>query len=1330
MSEPARARRSPLHLSALAASAAVALGLSALTVPAAHAAETTHTIAQVQGTGATTPLNGSTVTVEGIVTADYRAQTASGYRGVFIQAEGSGAGAVDPAFGSQGLFVFLGNANPQLAIGDKIRVTGVAGEYFNQTQVSATAADAVEVLQAGAGVPAPTVLPNVTQGNAREAYEGMLVTPESAVLSSSHQLYNFGTLWLNVGEQAVKSTETTDAGPEANAIAVANRANRLLVDDGYSIQVSNNAHPGGQPYFEKDEVVRGGDRFVSPAGGMVLSWGFDDWRLQPQVPLSDSSAPETALYEPTFETENARPETAPEVGGDVQVGAFNVYNYFTTFEEPARGARSAEQFAIQKSKIVTAINGLGADIVALQEIENSVKLGKPVDSALADLVAGLNEAAGAGTWDYVRTPTALQDAATTDYITNAIIFKPSVATPVGESFTDIDETVWDIAREPVAQTFDAAGKVVTVVSNHLKSKSGDGPEPADGQGQFNAERVEQATRLAGLVQGIIDDPAKSDDVILLGDFNSYAQEDPIQVLTGAGMVDLVPTRAPGQYTYTFDGELGSLDHALVTGSLAENVTGVGVWGINSAEWSDRGYSYPATEAGTPFRSSDHDPINVGISATEAPVDIDVLSINDFHGRLVEASPAAGAAVLGGVVDQYRADNPNTLFVSAGDSIGASTFDSFVQQDQPTIDVLNEIGLDVSTFGNHEFDRGRADVDERVIPASDFPYISANIYEKGTTEPAYDPYFISEVDGVSVGFIGAITEDMYGLVSPTGIATLDFGDIPTAVNRVADQLQDGDDANGEADVLVLLVHEGAAGPDISQATNDSAFGQIVNGVVGNVDAIVSAHTHQVYDHEVPVPGTDRVMPVIQSGQYGESFGHLSLSVDPTTGELLEISAEVKPLFRAAAPDPEVAAIVANAVAVANELGKRPLGEITGDLKRGVFSNGTTENRGAESTIGNFIADVQLWATQDLGTELAIMNPGGIRADLTYASSGPGDPDGTVTYREAANVQPFANTLVTLTLKGHQLEQVLEEQWQPAGLARPFLKLGLSDGFRYAYDPTAPAGSRITAMYLDDKLVTADQSIRIVTNSFLAGGGDQFFTLAQGTQRADSGRVDLQAISDYFAAESPASPDLAQRSYGVTLSAPDADGYSAGDQVTLDLSSLAFSNGAPTTGTAVVSLGETELASAPLQFAITDFYDEQGSAQVTITIPEGVSGAQALTVSVPETGSSIDVPIEITETEEPVVLSTRTYASLSHTFASPKTAVKLSARVTAAGDAVPTGDVKVYDGTKVIATGTLDDEGRVSLTLPKFTKGIHLVTVRYQGDDGFERSLSVPDVLVVW
>ncbi|MEY2849462.1 MAG: hypothetical protein RI885_2129 [Actinomycetota bacterium] len=1224
---------------ALSAVVAGAVALTAVGASPAIAAPVTQTIAAVQGTASASPLVGTTQTVEGIVTADYRG--ASGYQGIVIQTIGSG-GATDATPGaSDGLFVFLGDTLPTPALGDKVTVTGTVGEFRGLTQITATAPGSVEVVIAKADVPAaeqisPAVFDQTVVGGAREALESQLVSPTGEfTVSSSFQLGNFGSLFLTPGDDvAVKSTETTDAGDAANTIAAANRAARVILDDGYNAQVTSAVHVGDQPYFSKGAVVRTGDSVVFPTQPYVLSYGFDDWRLQPTVAITDASP---ADYTATFTVENPRTTAPAEVGGDVSVGAFNVLNYFTTLvsENPAaRGAKDAAAFAIQRSKIISAITALDTDVVALMEIENSIKFGKPVDTAVADLVAGLNAAAGSDVWAFVPTPAALATAeavATTDFITNAMIYKKAAATPVGDSFTTLDETVWGNAREPIAQTFDLDGRIVTAVSNHFKSKSGSGTEPTDGQGFFNADRVAQATAVKTLVDTITADPAKSSDVVLLGDFNAYSEEDPIQVFTDAGYSDLLADTTDDQYTYEFNGELGSLDHAIATPSLAERVTGVTAWTINSPEWSEREYAFAATEPATPYRSSDHDPLKLGLSTAAAPVAIDIVSINDFHGRLEASAPATGgAAVLGGMVDSYEAANPNTLFVSAGDSIGASTFTSFIQNDEPTLDVLNSIGLDATAFGNHEFDQGADDVDGRVIPNSDFPYLGANIYLKGTQTPAYDEYSIQEVDGVSVGFIGAITEQMPTLVSPDGIAGLDFGPIVPAVNRVATQLSDGSAANGEADVLVLLVHEGAVNGDIATATDASAFGQIVTGASPEIDAIISAHTHTEYNHLIPIPGTDKSRPVLQSGEYGEAFGHIEMSVDPDSGELLSISSERLPLFGAYPPDPAVAAIVADAVAVARVEGAVKVGDITADFNRAVGPTGS-ENRGGESSLGNFVADVQLWATaESAGSEIALMNPGGLRADLKFAAGAttPGDGAGVVTFAEAAAVQPFANTLVAMDLTTAQVKQVLEEQWQPDGATRPFLKLGVSDSLDYTYDPAAPRGGRVDAIYVDGELAGEGDVFRVTVNSFLASGGDGFATLALGTNRSDTGKIDLQSMVEYFQQFPVESPEFATRSFGVALSAPDADGYGAGDEVTVSLSSLLVSNNGPTAATAVVSLDGSQLGSAPIDPTPVLAADEGGRATVTFAVPDGAAGPQALTVTVPETGATVQVPIEFT------------------------------------------------------------------------------------------------------
>ncbi|TKV28572.1 LPXTG cell wall anchor domain-containing protein [Arthrobacter sp. NamB2] len=519
----------------------------------------------------------------------------------------------------------------------------------------------------------------------------------------------------------------------------------------------------------------------------------------------------------------------------------------------------------------------------------------------------------------------------------------------------------------------------------------------------------------------------------------------------------------------------------------------------------------------------------GINDLTAPetTTLQVLGINDFHGHIEADGAEAGAAVLTGAVDALTVENPNTLFVSAGDNIGASTFTSFISEDNPTIDALRAGGLDASAVGNHEFDKGFADLTERVLPrfgGTQFG-LGANVYDAATGEPALDEYYIEEVDGVSVGFIGTVTESTPSAVSPAGIEGLEFGSQLEAANRVAAQLKDGDDANGEADVLVLLAHDGSETADCATiATEATAYGELVRGADAGIDAILSGHTHQQYNCSFPVAGREdgRERPVLQSGQYGTTLDQLQIEVDradnsivSVTSALLALTADGKPLYAA---NPEVEEIVAEAAAAAEEQGAQPVGSITADILRGGV-NGS--DRGVESSLGNLVADIQLWATsnEEFGGEpaqIALMNPGGLRADLLYGE------DGVVTYKEVATVQPFANTLFTMDLTGAQLKQVLEEQWQPEGASRSKLHLGISEGFTYTYNPDAPRGEHIVSMSFEGAPITDNQVFRVTTNSFLAAGGDNFVTLAEGTNRADTGQADLAATVAYFEAFNPVEP----------------------------------------------------------------------------------------------------------------------------------------------------------------------------------------------------------------
>ncbi|MDQ4138438.1 MAG: ExeM/NucH family extracellular endonuclease [Actinomycetota bacterium] len=560
----------------------------------------THEIGEVQGTGATTPVAGKTVTVRGTVVADV-----PGLDGFYLQdVDGD-----ENAATSDGVFVY--SPGTDVGLGDTVAVTGAAGEFGGQTQI--TAREDVDVCADGgsADIPEAASLDLPADDAARERLEGMLVAPvDTLTVSEVFDLTSYGELTLSQGGLLVQPTELARPGSaEAEAVEDENTLRRIILDDARSARVSTTT----APYLTAETPVRVGDEldFTEP---LVLGYGFGQWRLQP----ADGTAAGV------FASQNTRPEAPAGVGGDVQVGAFNVLNYFLTFDQSVgRGARDAAQLERQAGKIVPAMEALGAEVVTLMEIEDTDSTGHTpgnADVALADLVNRLNTAAGYDKWSYVPLPEELY-AVDRDAIRNAIIYQNDVVQPIDEPVGLVDEAVWYNAREPIAQTFVKDGDAFTVVANHLKSKStgdstGDNADAGDGQGEWNGDRVRQAESLSEF-GAQLSEQSGDDDVLLLGDFNAYTQEDPIETLRGAGYTDLGETFDAGRYSYVFNDMSGSLDHALATAALTGKITDVTHWNINAVEsFAYQYYGNPGLYAPNPYRSSDHDPILVGIALEE------------------------------------------------------------------------------------------------------------------------------------------------------------------------------------------------------------------------------------------------------------------------------------------------------------------------------------------------------------------------------------------------------------------------------------------------------------------------------------------------------------------------------------------------------------------------------------------------------------------------------------------------------------------------------------------------------------------------------------------
>jgi predicted extracellular nuclease len=558
-------------------------------------APVTHEIGAVQGAGAATPVKGQTVTIEAVVVGDFQGPGQLG--GVFLQdPDGDG-----DALTSDGIFAFDPDARA-VAPGDVVRVSGTVIEFHGLTELT----DVTTMADCGdADVPAPTVLDLPAGDAVRERLEGMLVAfPEPLTATETYTLARYGELVVSAEGRLFQPTN--DGGDDA-AEQAGNHQRRLIVDDGSTVQ-----NPDSVPFTDVDGgVIRLGDTVTGVTG--VLSYGFGAWRLQP-------------TEKPTVTATNPRPP-APDVVGDVTIASFNVLNYFTTIDAPGvvtdgghdpRGADSTAELERQRAKLVAAINALDADVVGLMEIENDTD-----DAALDDLVAALDAAAGEPRYAAVEEPDS-GGLFGTDAIKVAMLYRPAAVVPMGAAVTSTDPA-FDNARLPLVQRFRPAdgGKPFVVAVNHFKSKgcagaTGANLDQGDGQGCYNADRVEQAQALMTLLGAV-----PGDDVAVIGDLNAYGEEDPVDVLEAAGYVDLIDTRLTeaDQYSYVFRGQAGYLDHALATPSLARRVSGVDIWHVNADEAPFLDYNTEFRPEGfyapNPYRSSDHDPVVLGLAATPA-----------------------------------------------------------------------------------------------------------------------------------------------------------------------------------------------------------------------------------------------------------------------------------------------------------------------------------------------------------------------------------------------------------------------------------------------------------------------------------------------------------------------------------------------------------------------------------------------------------------------------------------------------------------------------------------------------------------------------------------
>ncbi len=603
---------------------------------------------QAVGAGDDSALVGATVTTLGVVTAAYPAAesgldaTLDGYT---IQTPGSGGAWDEGRASSDALFVYAGKNGQVPAVGTCVRVTGTVGEFpattakgnpQSLTQLAATSVSNVEGCQ---GV-TPTPVTGVPTPDQAEPYESMLLAPQGTwTITDNYQTNQYGTLALTPGESPLRSaTDVVAPGQAARDYEAANAARVIALDDGTNTNLLKGAATeAAYAYLANGSPARVGYH-VSFAGPVVLEPRHGSFVFQPtsMVAGHPDRSPVTITGQ--------RP-SAPTVGGDTRVATFNVLNYFsdlgvdeagctgypdrtgafvTAKKCKVRGAFSREAFANQEAKIVSAINALGADVVALEEIENPVAVGVGTDrdASLARLVEALNKAAGAGTWAYVPSPKTVPEAE--DVIRVAFIYKPATVAPIGESLIDDDPAFTGLARQPLAQEFvrvtaeRSTPASFVVVANHFKSK-GSVPEGAgegnvdngDGQGNANAIRVAQAQALASFATRFADKPT-----LLVGDFNTYSQEDPIKALETAGWAHV---SGAGEASYVYSGRSGSLDHVFANAAAKPLLAGVTSWAVNAQESIAFEYSRAgmnallSVEADNPYRSSDHNPELIGLT---------------------------------------------------------------------------------------------------------------------------------------------------------------------------------------------------------------------------------------------------------------------------------------------------------------------------------------------------------------------------------------------------------------------------------------------------------------------------------------------------------------------------------------------------------------------------------------------------------------------------------------------------------------------------------------------------------------------------------------------
>jgi 5'-nucleotidase len=529
--------------------------------------------------------------------------------------------------------------------------------------------------------------------------------------------------------------------------------------------------------------------------------------------------------------------------------------------------------------------------------------------------------------------------------------------------------------------------------------------------------------------------------------------------------------------------------------------------------------------------------------------VQLLAINDFHGNLqppsgssgrISTGPtttvdAGGAEYLATHLKQLRKGAKHSISVAAGDNIGGTPLISGLFHDEPTIESLNRMGMDVSGVGNHEFDEGWRELrrmqdggchpvdgcqDGDPFSGAFFQYLAANVFFAGSKRTVLPPYEIKRAGRERIAFIGLTLEGTPLIVTPSGVAGLEFRDEVQSVNKLVRRLK----RERRIETFVVLIHEGGQqnAPfangfmDINRCDNFSgAIKPIVEGFNTAVDAVVSAHTHQPYNC------TFNGIPTTSAASFGRLITEIELRIDGRTHDVEFVHAANRIVTRDVPKDAKQTKLIAKYEGISAPIANRVVGTITADINRVATPAG-------ETPLGDVIADAQLAATSPTdfgGAVVAFMNPGGIRADLVYANSPAGEAPGEITYGELFTVQPFSNVMIVKTMTGAQIKALLEQQFNnPQAGQNRFLQV--SNGFTYSWSASAPIGSKISNIAIGGVPVDPAASYRVAMNNFLADGGDGFTVFREGTDQL-GGEIDLDAAVSYFLESSPVAPGPTNR-----------------------------------------------------------------------------------------------------------------------------------------------------------------------------------------------------------